>query len=183
MRIPAETFAVRTQLPRRSRPRNPFSHRRGTQYMSVTLAVNRKVRHDYEILETLEAGIALTGTEVKSCRQRNISLSDAYARLRNGELWLVGMHIAPYSQGNRNNHPPRRDRKLLVHKRELRRLAEAVEARGLTVVPMRVYLTSRSLVKVELAVCRGKKLHDRREAMKRRIHTLEAERAIAARKS
>ncbi len=149
--------------------------------MPLVLAANRKARHDYEILETIEAGIVLTGTEVKSCRQHNLSLADAYARVRNGELWLVGMHIAPYSQGNRNNHPPRRDRKLLVHKRELRRLLEAVEARGLTVIPLRVYLNSRSLIKVELGICRGKKLHDRRETIKRKIHDLEAQRAVAAR--
>ena len=149
--------------------------------MAITLAENRRARHEYDILERIEAGLALTGTEVKSCRMRNVSLAEAYARVRNGELWLVNCHIAPYAAGNRNNHPPRRDRKLLVHKRELRRLAQAVETRGLTLVPLRMYLTRKGLIKVEIGLCRGRKLHDKRETMKRRIHDEEARRAIKAR--
>jgi len=146
--------------------------------VAVTLAENRRARHDYDILEKFEAGLALTGTEVKSCRMRNVSLADAYAKVRNGELWLVNAHVAPYGGGNRYNHPPRRDRKLLLHKREIRRLAQAIETRGLTLVPLRLYLTKKGLIKVELGLCRGRKLHDKREVMKRKIHEEEARRAM-----
>lgn len=144
----------------------------------TTLAQNKKARRDYEVIEKYEAGIALRGTEVKSCRGRNISLADAHARVGRGELWLVGVHIAQYEQGNRNNHPPRRERKLLMHRREIRRLAQAIEAKGLTLVPLRFYLV-RGKVKVELGLCRGKHVHDKREDMKKRIHDREARRAMA----
>ena len=143
-----------------------------------TLAQNRKARHDYHVIETLEAGIALLGTEVKSCRAHSISLSDAYARVINGELWLVGAHIAQYEQGNRNNHPPRRNRKLLLHRREIARLSQAIEAKGLTLIPLRVYL-ARNRIKVELGLCRGKHVRDKREALKKKVHDREVRRAIA----
>jgi len=138
---------------------------------------NRKARHDYHVIETFEAGIALVGTEVKSCRARDVALVDSHVRVRKGELWLVGAHIAEYKAGNRNNHEPRRDRKLLLHKREIARLAQAVEAKGLTLVPLSFYFT-RQKVKVQLALCRGKRDHDKRDAMKERMHEREARRAI-----
>jgi len=146
--------------------------------VSNTLARNKKARHDYEILETFEAGIQLTGTEVKSCREHNINLSEGYAKINNGELWLCNVHIAQYKQGNRYNHSVRRDRRLLVHKRELRNLLQATQAKGLTVLPLSVYLR-RQHVKVELGLARGKRKHDKRETMKRRIHDQEARVAMA----
>lgn len=146
-----------------------------------TLAENRKARHDYQILETFEAGIALTGTEVKSCRARNISPADAYARVENGEIWLEGVHIAQYEGGNRANHDPRRPRKLLLHKREIRRLAQALDARGLALVPLKFYL-SHGRVKVQLGLGRGKKQHDKRDTMRRKQHEAEARQAMMRRR-
>lgn len=142
------------------------------------LVQNRKARHDFQVLDTLEAGIQLQGTEVKSCRANNISLADAYAKVENGELWLHGVHIAPYDQGNRNNHPPRRARKLLVHKREIRRLSRETDAKGLTIVPLKVYLNPRNKVKVELGLCRGKNVHDKRQDLKKRVHERETRAAL-----
>ena len=142
------------------------------------IADNRKARHDYQVLDQLEAGIVLTGTEVKSCRARNLSLNDSYAKAEDGELWLVNAHIAPYEQGNRNNHEPRRPRKLLLQKRELRRLTQAVEAKGLTLVPLKVYFNERSLVKVELGLCRGRQQHDKRDDLKRQDDDREMLRAV-----
>lgn len=147
----------------------------------MTLAQNKKARHDYAVLDTLEAGIALTGTEVKSCRARNVSLAESYARLFGGELYLVGAHIAQYEGGNRNNHEPRRDRKLLMHKREIRKLVQQLEAKGLTLVPLRLYL-KRQKIKVELGLCRGKNVHDKREALKRKTHEQEAQLAVQQRR-
>ncbi len=144
------------------------------------LADNRRARHDYQVLEALEAGIVLTGTEIKSCRARNISLADAYAKAEDGELWLVNVHIAPYAQGNRNNHEPRRPRKLLIKRRELSRLTQAVEVKGLTLVPLKVYLNERSLVKIELGLCRGRQQHDKREELKRQDDDREMQRAVRA---
>jgi len=144
------------------------------------LTDNRKARHDYQVLDQLEAGIVLTGTEVKSCRARNLSLADSYAKAENGELWLVNAHIAPYEQGNRNNHEPRRPRKLLLHRREMRRLTQAIEAKGLTLVPLKVYLNERSLIKVELGLCRGRQQHDKRDQLKRQADERETQRAIRA---
>ena len=144
------------------------------------LAENRKARHDYHVLERIEAGIVLTGTEVKSCRAHHVSLAEAYAKPRDGDLWLLGAHIAPYEQGNRNNHDPKRDRKLLLHAKEIRRLTQAVEARGLTLVPLRVYFNSRSKVKVELGLCRGKQTHDKRADLRRHEDDMEARRIARA---
>jgi len=144
------------------------------------LAENRKARHDYHVLERVEAGIVLNGTEVKSCRAHNVSLAEAYAKPKDGELWLYGAHIAPYEQGNRNNHEPRRTRKLLLHSREIRQLTQAVESRGLTLVPLRIYFTPRSKVKVEIGLCRGKQTHDKRADMKRREDDLEVRRVARA---
>ncbi len=132
-----------------------------------TIVTNRKARHFYDILETIEAGIALQGTEVKSLRQGKVNLGDAYARIKDGEVWLVDMHISPYEHGNVYNHDPRRPRKLLLHKREIKRLMGKVQERGLTLIPLRIYF-KRGKAKVELALARGKKIFDRRESIKRR---------------
>jgi SsrA-binding protein len=144
------------------------------------LADNRRARHDYQVLDSLEAGIVLTGTEIKSCRARNISLADSYAKAEDGELWLVNAHIAPYAQGNRNNHEPRRPRKLLLKRRELIRLTQAVEVKGLTLVPLKVYLNDRSLVKIDLGLCRGRQQHDKRDELKRQDDDREMQRAVRA---
>jgi SsrA-binding protein len=138
------------------------------------IAQNRKARHDYFIEETIEAGIALTGTEVKSCRAGKANLSDAYAAFKDGEFWLLQCHIAPYSHGNRMNHDPMRPRKLLLHRKEIERLHAKVAQEGRTLIPTRLYFKE-GLVKVELGVARGKKSHDKRETIAKR----EAERSIA----
>lgn len=142
------------------------------------LAQNRSAHHDYHIVDRLEAGIVLAGTEVKSCRAHDISLADCYAAVRDGELWLFGAHIAPYSHGNRANHDPRRTRKLLVHRSELLRLQRATEAEGFTLVPLRFFL-AKGRVKVELGLCKGKQTHDKREDLRRREHEREMRRAKA----
>jgi len=125
------------------------------------IAQNRKARHDYLIEETLEAGVALLGTEVKSCRDGRVNLTDAYAVVKEGEAWLLQCHISPYSHGNRANHEPRRPRKLLLHKDEIDLLHAKVTQEGRTLVPLRMYF-KHGLVKVEIAVARGKKLYDKR---------------------
>jgi len=131
-------------------------------------AVNRRARFNYEIGQIFEAGIALAGTEVKSLREGRSSIADAYAGERNGELWLYNAYIPEYLQANRFNHETRRPRKLLLHKREIGRLMGAVDREGMTVVPLRIYFNDRGRAKVELAVARGKKLHDKRETSKKR---------------
>lgn len=125
------------------------------------IAQNRKARHDYLIEESLEAGVALLGTEVKSCRAGRVNLTDAYAVVKDGEAWLVQCHISPYSHGNRANHDPMRPRKLLLHKDEIDHLHAKVAQEGRTLVPLRMYF-KHGLVKVEIAVARGKKLYDKR---------------------
>ncbi len=131
------------------------------------VAENRKARHDYFIEETYEAGIALVGTEVKSLRLGKVSLRDSYAVVENGEVFLHNMHISPYEKGNRFNHDPKRSRKLLLHKQEIKRLLGKTQQRGYTLVPLRLYFR-RGKAKVELALVRGKKLHDKREEIARR---------------
>jgi SsrA-binding protein len=131
------------------------------------IALNRKARHDYLIEDTIEAGVALLGTEVKSCRDGRVNLTDAYAAVKEGEVWLLQCHIAPYSHGNRTNHDPMRPRKLLVHKSELAYLHAKVAQEGRTLVPLRIYF-KHGLVKVEIAVARGKKLYDKRAAKAKR---------------
>ncbi len=143
---------------------------------------NKKARHDYAVLEHFEAGIELTGTEVKSCRAGGVSLTDAYAAVQDGQLLLLSAHIAPYEQGNRNNHQPRRSRRLLMHKREILRLKKSVESKGLTLVPLSMYFNDKGKVKVELALCRGKNVHDKREAIKQRTDDREIRRVISARR-
>ncbi len=131
-------------------------------------AVNRRARFNYEIGQIFEAGIALAGTEVKSLREGRSSIADAYAGERNGEMWLYNAYIPEYLQANRFNHETRRPRKLLLHRREIGRLMGAVDRDGMTVVPLRIFFNDKGRAKVELAVARGKKLHDKRETSKKR---------------
>ncbi len=135
---------------------------------------NRKARHDYFIIETFEAGIVLKGTEVKSLRQGNANLQDSYAELRSGEVWLEGMHINPYEHGNIYNHEPRRKRKLLLQKKQIRKLLGGLKEKGLTLIPLSAYFKG-PYAKVELALARGKKSYDKREAIAKR----ESDRNIA----
>ena len=130
-------------------------------------AENRKARHDYTVLDTIECGIVLSGTEVKSVRHGEVSLAGAYGAVLKGELWLLGADIAAYKFGNRFNHEPKSRRKLLVHAKEIRELQLKTEAKGLTLVPLKVYL-KHGKIKVDLGVCRGKQLHDKREALKKK---------------
>ena len=131
------------------------------------VVTNRKALHDYFIISTYEAGIALKGTEVKSLRQASANLQDGYAVIKNGEVWLLGMQISPFEKGNINNHDPKRDRKLLMHKEEIRRLIGKIQEKGLTLVPLKVYF-KKNIVKVQLGLARGKKEYDKREAIKKR---------------
>ena len=139
------------------------------------VCANRKARYNYEILETVEAGLVLTGTEVKSLRAGRAQLKDSYARFQDGELWLMGMHISPYEQGNRANHDPERPRKLLLGARELKRMERKIEEKGLTLVPLRVYFNEKGWAKAEMALARGKDTYDKRQAIAKR----ENERALA----
>ena len=138
-------------------------------------AENRKARHDYTVLETVECGIVLTGTEVKSVRHGEVSLSGSYGAVLKGELWLVGADIAAYRFGNRFNHEPKSMRKLLVHAKELRDLQLKTEAKGLTLIPLKVFLKN-GRIKVDLGVCRGKQLHDKRDALKKKAMRRDLER-------
>ena len=128
---------------------------------------NRKASHDYFVLDRYEAGIVLKGTEVKSLRQGNANLQDGYAVVKDGEVWLIGLHISPFEKGNINNHDPKRDRKLLLHKQEIRRMFGKLSQKGLTLVPLRIYF-NKKVAKVELAVARGKKDYDKRETIAKR---------------
>lgn len=130
------------------------------------ISENRKAKFRFEILESIECGLVLVGSEVKSLRDGKVSLEEAYGRIRSGELWLIGCDIAEYRQASIWNHDPRRPRKLLVHHRQLRKISERSKERGLTLVPLKIYFNERGLVKVQLGVCRGKKLHDKRESLK-----------------
>ena len=145
-----------------------------------SIARNPRATHDYHILETWEAGLMLTGTEVKSLRSGKASIKEAYARLRNGEVFLEGMNVTPYEQGNRYNHDPVRSRKLLLHRKEIERMVGAVEQKGLALIPLELYF-KRGRAKVALALGRGKKEHDRREDLKRRIADREMARAVRGR--
>jgi SsrA-binding protein len=144
------------------------------------LATNRSAGHQYRLMQRFEAGIVLTGTEVKSARQGKVNLKDAYARVRDGEVFLFNAHISPYAQGNRENHEPMRTRKLLLHAREIRKLARETVTTGLTLVATRMYLKN-GRIKVELAVARGKKLHDKRETSRKREVEREMARARGSR--
>jgi SsrA-binding protein len=146
-----------------------------------TVATNRKARHDYTLVEILECGIQLTGTEVKSLRLGQASLVDCFARVRAGELWLEGMHIPPYDQGDKRTHEPMRPRKLLVHRRQLAQLQRATSEKGLSLVPLRVYF-SHGVAKVELATAKGKRQHEKRQAIATRDAQREAERELGRRR-
>ncbi|UXN04114.1 MULTISPECIES: SsrA-binding protein SmpB [unclassified Bartonella] len=142
------------------------------------IAENRKARFNFEILDTLEAGLVLSGTEVKSLRANHANIAESYASFENGEFWLINSYIPEYKQGNRFNHEPRRLRKLLVSKREMSKLFQAVSRDGMTVVPLRLYFNLRGRVKIEIAVARGKKNHDKRETEKKRDWNREKSRLL-----
>lgn len=147
-----------------------------------SLAVNRQARRDYEIAERFEAGLALTGTEVKSCRAGRVQLKDSYAGFREGELWLHNCHISPYDHASVDvNHDPERSRKLLLKRHELRRLVGKIERSGFTLVPLRVYLKG-PWVKVELALGRGRSMHEKKDQLKRKIQEREIEQALRSRR-
>ena len=146
-----------------------------TEKFNPVLAENRRARHDYAVLETIECGIVLSGTEVKSARRGGVSLAGSYAAVLGGELWLVGADISAYEFGNRFNHDPKRNRKLLVHAREVDELRMKSEAKGLTLVPLRLHLR-RGRVKLDIGVCRGKALHDKRDALRRKAVQRDLER-------
>ena len=140
-----------------------------------TIAINRRARHDYAIEDTLEAGLVLTGTEIKSVRAHRVNIAEAYARVEKGEAWLIGAHIAEYAQGNRYNHAPTRTRKLLLHRDQIAELTGLQAAKGLTIVPLRLYIR-RGRAKLELGIARGKKSHDKRRTIAERDMRRELER-------
>ncbi len=140
--------------------------------MSVTdkfkiIATNRKANFEYEILDKYEAGFVITGTEVKSLREGKVNLQDSYGRIINDEVWVINLHINEYKYGNINNHEPLRNRKLLLNKREIRKIKKELQEKGLTLVPLKIYFKG-SLVKVEIGIAKGKKLYDKRESIKKR---------------
>ncbi len=141
------------------------------------IAQNKRARHEYHVLDTYEAGIALVGTEVKSLREGAIVLKDCYAEIRDGNIYLVGAHIAPYAQGNIYNHEPERRRRLLMHKREIVKLAQQVQEKGFTLIPLKVYF-KQGKAKLELGLCRGKHTFDKREAIQDREVKRELDRAV-----
>lgn len=141
------------------------------------ITVNRKARHEYEILQTIEAGIVLQGTEVKALRAGKVNLVDSYASIERGEVWLISAHISEYTQGNINNHEPTRSRKLLLNRNEIRKLTSKVNEKGLTLIPLRLYF-KKGKVKVELGLAQGKKVYDKREAIAKRDFNREQLRRI-----
>lgn len=145
------------------------------------VATNPKARHDYEILETMEAGMVLTGSEVKSLRGGSASMRESFAIIRDGETWLVGMHIGPYAQAGYAGHEPIRNRKLLLHKDEIQRLVGKTAEKGLTLVPLKIYF-NHGLAKIELGLAKGKKTYDRRETLKERDAQMQIDRAMRRRR-
>jgi len=141
------------------------------------ISVNRKAKHEYIFLQTIEAGIVLQGTEVKSLREGKTNFVDSYASIRKNEIWLIGMHISPYKHGNINNHEPVRDRKLLLNRSEIKKLIGKINEKGLTLIPYRLYFKN-GKVKVELALAKGKKVYDKRESIKKRDIQRDQERNI-----
>ena len=141
------------------------------------VAANRKALHDYTIEDAYEAGVMLTGTEIKSVRAGRVNLRDGYVQIKDGEAWLLNVHISPYDFGNRENHEPKRERKLLLHRQEIRRLQSKVNERGWTIVPLRVYLKE-GRAKVEIALARGKRLYDKRDAVAERDMDRDLQRAV-----
>lgn len=144
-----------------------------------TVSLNRRARHEFAIDDTVEAGLVLTGTEIKSIRAGKVNLADAYARIERGEAWLVGAHVAPWEGGNRFNHEPKRDRKLLLHRAEIDQLLGKTRSKGLTLVPLRLYIDSRGKAKLELGLGKGKQLHDRRRDIAAKDAKREMERDLA----
>jgi SsrA-binding protein len=144
-----------------------------------TVALNRRARHDFTIDDTFEAGIVLTGTEIKSLRAGKANLSDAYARVERNEAWLIGAHIAPFEQANRYNHEPKRVRKLLLHRSEIDELLGRAKAKGQTIVPLRLYINTKGKAKIELGLARGKQLHDRRRDIADRDARRDVDRELA----
>ena len=147
------------------------------------IAENRKARHKFEVLDTLECGIMLVGSEVKSLREGKLSLDESYGRVRDGEVWLIGCDIAEYAQASHYNHEPKRPRKLLVHRRELRKFAGLAHEKGLTLVPLTLYFNERGKAKLLLGLCRGRKLHDKREKLKQQTDKREMRDAMAKRRA
>lgn len=145
------------------------------------IARNRKARHDYHIEDTFEAGLVLTGSEIKSIRAGQVSLRDSYATVRDNELWLINAHIAPYKQASYENHEPRRDRKLLMHRREINRLTGKLQERGYTLVALQIYLKN-GLAKVELGLARGKRMYDKRQTLRERDDRRRVEEALGRRR-
>lgn len=152
-----------------------------TKKQRKLIANNKKARHDYFIEETYEAGIALTGTEIKSARLGKVSIKESYARIEKEEVIVYGMNISPYEQGNRFNVDPLRPRKLLLHKREIRKLIGATKLKGLTLIPLTMYINEAGLAKLEIALARGKKNYDKREAIAKRDASRNMERAMKQR--
>jgi len=146
------------------------------------IAENRKARHRFEVLETLECGVVLTGSEVKSLREGRLSLGEAYGKVKNDEAWLVGCDIPVYANANFWNHEPKRPRKLLLHKRQVRRFAHKAHEKGLTLVPLKIYFNQRGVAKVLMGLCRGRKLQDKREVLKRADVQRDMERALRRRR-
>jgi len=144
-----------------------------------TIALNRKARHEYHIDETFEAGLVLTGTEIKAVRANKVNLANAFARVEQGEAWLIGAHIAPFEQGNRYNHEPKRTRKLLLHRSEIDELLGRAKQKGQTIVPLRLYISQRGRAKIELGLARGKQLHDKRRDIAERDARREVARELA----
>ena len=138
------------------------------------VATNKKAYRDYEILEIYEAGIELKGTEVKSVREGRVNLKDSYVRPKDGELFLINAHISPYEKGNVFNHDPKRDRKLLLHRREINRIIGRIQERGLTAIPLKMYINKRGLVKVEIALAKGRKLYEKKQKLKEKAIEREA---------
>jgi SsrA-binding protein len=144
-----------------------------------TVALNRRARHEFSIEDSMEAGIVLSGTEIKSIRAGKVNLADAFARIEKGEAWLVGAHIAPWEGGNRMNHEPKRDRKLLLHRHQIDQLLGRTKAKGLTLVPLKLYITARGKAKLELGLGKGKQLYDRRRVIAARDSRRAVERELA----
>lgn len=155
---------------------------KGKDNKQKDIAKNRRAFHDYEILETFEAGIELTGCEVRSLRDNNAQLTDTFALIRGSEAWLNNLHIPPFANGNIANPDPDRKRKLLLHKKQIRYLQEKTQEKGLAIVPTKMYFNDRNLVKVEIALARGKKLYDKRNSMKERDAQRDIERALKSRR-
>ncbi len=145
------------------------------------IADNRKARHEYEFIETFEAGLQLTGTEVKSLRNSKANIAESYATDEEGEIWLINSYIPEYLEGNRNNHNPRRRRKLLLHKREMAKLMGGVQKDGLTIVPSRLYFNERGIAKLQIALAKGRKAHDKRQVQKQRDWNREKSRLMRER--